>query len=265
MWRGKNMTQSETIAALAEALAKAQGAITNAKKDVSNTFFKSKYADLPAIMDAARPHLSANGLSVMQTTEISADGNVTLVTQLSHSSGQWVRGFYPIKPVKQDPQGMGSAITYARRYTYSAIAGVASSEDDDDGNRASNIEPEFEAKPRGKSVFPTPRSRTDFARETIAELNAAASIKELNTIMFDKKERLEEMSKSTSETDIAQATDIRMRYKSLVANFKVLEEQLNKNGGWETEDPIEEPSSIAATDLPKEDVLPTFYKTKAIK
>jgi hypothetical protein len=132
------MMQSDNINDLAAALAKAQASITHATKDANNPFFKSKYADLPAVIDAARPHLAANGLSVVQITESFPDGNVTLVTQLQHASGQWIRGTYPVKPVKADPQGLGSAITYARRYAYCAITGVAAAGEDDDGNAASN-------------------------------------------------------------------------------------------------------------------------------
>lgn len=129
--------QSASVVAIYGALAKAQSSMKHAEKAVSNTFFKSKYADLTACMDAARPFLSSNGLSVTQVTDIDATGNVLLITQLSHSSGEWIRGWYPIKPVKQDPQGMGSAITYGRRYTYCAITGVAPMDEDDDGNAAS--------------------------------------------------------------------------------------------------------------------------------
>lgn len=130
------MNQSESIAKLAEALAKAQADMSHAHKGAENPFFKSKYADLPAVIDAARPHLTANGLSVMQVTDFDEAG-MWVVTQLSHSSGEWIRGRYKINPVKNDPQGVGSAITYARRYSYQAMVGIATSMDDDDGNAAS--------------------------------------------------------------------------------------------------------------------------------
>lgn len=127
--------QFESIAKLSEALSKAQGKFDHAKKDVKNEFFKSKYADLASVIDAAKDALSENGLAVIQTTRVSPEGKVTLITTLSHSSGEWIKGEYPISPVKQDPQGMGSALTYARRYCFSSITGIAS--DDDDGNSAS--------------------------------------------------------------------------------------------------------------------------------
>lgn len=127
-------THSDSIAALAGALAKAQGKIEGAAKDSANPFFKSKYADLASVWEACRVHLSVNGLSVIQTTSDS-DRGVTVITTLAHSSGEWIRGYLTLKPVKDDPQGAGSAITYARRYALAAMVGVAP--EDDDGNAAS--------------------------------------------------------------------------------------------------------------------------------
>jgi hypothetical protein len=132
------MNQSESITKLSEALAKAQSEMSHAHRAADNPYFKSKYADLPAVIDAARPHLSTNGLSVVQVTDHDEVG-MWVYTQLSHSSGEWIRGKYKVKPVKDDPQGIGSAITYARRYAYQAMVGIASSLDDDDGNAASGL------------------------------------------------------------------------------------------------------------------------------
>ena len=129
--------QSESIKELSAALAKAQGDMRHAGKSAENPYFKSKYADLPAVIDAAKVALSVNGLSVTQFTDIDENQNIVLITQLNHSAGEWMRGYYPVKPVKQDPQGLGSALTYARRYAYSAIVGVAATGEDDDGNLAS--------------------------------------------------------------------------------------------------------------------------------
>lgn len=129
------MNQSDSIAALAAALAKAQGAIKPAIKDSNNPHFKSRYADLASVWDACREPLSENGLAVIQTTDEVPDGSaVLLVTTLVHSSGEWIAGRLRLNPVKADPQGMGSAITYARRYALAAIVGIAP--DDDDGEAA---------------------------------------------------------------------------------------------------------------------------------
>lgn len=127
-------TQSSTIGKLAFALAKAQGEMTAAKKDSANPFFKSKYADLNEVWSTIRTPLAANQLAVIQATRI--DGNeVRLETTLAHSSGEWICSAYPVAPQKRDPQGYGSALTYARRYALSALVGVVS-EIDDDGESA---------------------------------------------------------------------------------------------------------------------------------
>ncbi len=122
------MAQSETIGKLADALAKAQGQITNASRDKENPFFKSKYADLASVWAACREPLSMNGLSVVQTTEVS--DAVILTTRLLHASGEWISGELSVLPSKKDPQGIGSAITYLRRYGLAAIVGVATEDDD---------------------------------------------------------------------------------------------------------------------------------------
>jgi len=125
------MHQSESINELAAALSKAQGEMQAAIKDKINPFFKSSYADLGSVWDAARPVLSKYGLCVMQTTELSSDGKVIMVTTLAHTSGQWAKSYLPLNPSKNDSQGMGAAITYLRRYSLSAIVGVVCDEDDD--------------------------------------------------------------------------------------------------------------------------------------
>jgi hypothetical protein len=124
------MQKSETIAALAAALAKAQGEMDSAKKDSENPFFKSNYADLSSVWAAIRAPLSKHGLCVIQSINMD-NGTPRLITMLAHSSGEWVASHLPINPVKNDPQGIGSAITYMRRYAVSALVGVAAEEDDD--------------------------------------------------------------------------------------------------------------------------------------
>lgn len=126
------MNQSENINELASALSKAQGEMQAAIKDKINPFFKTSYADLGSVWDAARPVLSKYGLCVMQTTELISDRNqIMMVTTLAHTSGQWVKSYLPLNPAKNDSQGLGAAITYLRRYSLSAIVGVVCDEDDD--------------------------------------------------------------------------------------------------------------------------------------
>src|SRR5262245_42816044 len=132
------METSEQIGELATALAKAQGSIQAAKKDSFNPHFKSSYADLASVWEACREPLSSNGLAVVQVPE-AGEQSVTVTTTLYHSSGQWIRSRLTV-PVGQDTaQGIGSALTYARRYGLAAMVGVAP--DEDDGNAAATREP----------------------------------------------------------------------------------------------------------------------------
>ena len=168
---------SETIGKLAEALSKAQGEMTGAVKSKQNPFFKSSYADLAACWDAARAPLSKHGLSVSQTTEVSEAGTVILVTSLLHSSGEHISGKLPVKPVKDDPQSMGSALTYARRYGFCAIVGVAPADEDDDGEGA--MDRGGEKKPKGKKPQDTPLGPT-LTREQQKGLHAYIEEKKLS-------------------------------------------------------------------------------------
>lgn len=141
--------KSEKVDLLVKALIKAKCAFGPVVKSRENPFFKSKYADLSAIEEAVRGALDLNGLCVVQTTEVLAAGSV-LVTTLYHESGQWVSGQYPLNPVKNDPQGMGSAVTYGRRYALSALLGIVADEDDD-GNAASHTSHKTESAKPAKS------------------------------------------------------------------------------------------------------------------
>lgn len=127
--------QSETIASLAAAFAKAQATIEGAVKGKVNPAFRSKYADLASVWDACREQLSSNGLAVMQFPGEVVDGRMTLTTQMTHESGEWMRSTMSVPLAKADPQGAGSALTYARRYALAAVVGVCP--EDDDGNAAS--------------------------------------------------------------------------------------------------------------------------------
>jgi hypothetical protein len=129
------MKTSETLTKLPAALLKAQAAITFAAKDATNPHFKNRYADLGSVIDAIKPHLNFNGIVYLQTATPSDDGRLHLVTRLIHESGEWVEDTMVMPLSKQDPQGFGSAMTYARRYSLAAITGLY--QDDDDGNEAS--------------------------------------------------------------------------------------------------------------------------------
>ncbi len=137
------MNQSESISLLAEALAKAQKLIKGADLDAVNPHFKSKYATLTSVKRASAEALAANGLVVVQALETDGVSNF-LETRLLHVSGEWISGRMMLVVEKNTMQGMGSAITYAKRYSLAAITGVVD-EDDDDGNEATTHAPKPQA------------------------------------------------------------------------------------------------------------------------
>lgn len=127
--------KSESVAALAGALAKAQGAMEAASKDRKNPHFGQKYATLASIWDACRAPLAANGLAVVQLPSMS-ESQLTVETHLLHESGEYIVSTLTMPVDKLTAQGVGTAITYGRRYALAAMVGVAP-DDDDDGNAAS--------------------------------------------------------------------------------------------------------------------------------
>jgi hypothetical protein len=136
-------------ASIAAALAAAQAAMGRALKKEDNKHFGSKYADLAAAMDACMPALNANGIAVTQPVS-REDGEIVLYTILHHadSDQKLDDGGLPLIVNKRDMQGLGSALTYARRYGLMAMAGIAA--DDDDGNAAAAAAPKQQAAPAKK-------------------------------------------------------------------------------------------------------------------
>ena len=139
------MNKSESIAAIAKALAAAQADIVNPPRDREVTVqtkggsaYKFKYATLSAILDAVRGPLTKNGLWFTQTLA-NSDGKYRLITTLMHASGEWLDSEQPLFVTDQTNQAFGSALTYAKRYALTGMLGVAADEDDDanaaDGNK----------------------------------------------------------------------------------------------------------------------------------
>jgi hypothetical protein len=128
--------RSGSIALLATSLLMAQKNLKPAPKDHDNPFFNSRYADLGACMDAVKEAYNAEDIAVIQRP-LDTDGTtICIETMLIHSSGEYISGILRLKPIKADPQGLGSCLTYARRYALGAITGLVT-EEDDDGNAAS--------------------------------------------------------------------------------------------------------------------------------
>lgn len=120
---------SPTMTKIAPAICAAQTQIKHAVKDSSNPFFKSKYADLDSVWDAVEEALKGNSLSVVQLP-CEIGGNAGLSTMILHSSGEYIQESVPLILAKQDPQGVGSSITYMRRYALAAALGVRTCDDD---------------------------------------------------------------------------------------------------------------------------------------
>lgn len=153
------MNTSETITDLAGALAKAQAEMKNAIFNRTNPHFRSKYADLASVRDAITPALSKHGLSVIQALTVT-DSALIVRTRLMHASGQWLESDYPIINDTSKPQAMGSALTYARRYSLAAICNIAS-EDDDDGEAAQD---HGSNAPEVRNIAGTPKASKSNAR-----------------------------------------------------------------------------------------------------
>jgi hypothetical protein len=125
--------KSESIKELAKALAAAQAELAPAKKNQKNPYFKSNYADLAACFEAVREVFASHGLSLSQPI-VTLDGKMALQTLLMHVSGEFIKSDM-VLPQIADPQKLGGAITYFRRYALQSIAGLPVA--DDDGNSAS--------------------------------------------------------------------------------------------------------------------------------
>ena len=147
------MERSESLVELTKALSKFQGEITSVKKTAVNPFFKSKYADLDAVWEMCRKPLSSNGFALVQMP-VELEGKLYLETLLIHTSGEYIKGYLALNPKAMDPQAVGSAITYARRYAMSAMLGVSADEDDDAEKATARgaVSPSRQPKPPG----PTP-------------------------------------------------------------------------------------------------------------
>ena len=132
------MLMSESISKIAPALIKFNSQVSKIAKDATNPFHKNNYATLDQIIDEIRPVLNENKLAIMQNVS-GEDGVVTVKTTLVHESGEWLQSTgTTLRLVKNDPQGAGAGITYARRYDLCAFLSLNTG-DDDDGNLASGI------------------------------------------------------------------------------------------------------------------------------
>lgn len=140
------MKKSDSISELAKAFAKTQQELKQPLKDAANPFFKSTYVPLENVAESITEAATKNGLSFSQEPSFD-DGMVTVTTLVMHSSGEWIE-YAPLKmkPVKNDPQAFGSAITYAKRYALSAIFGITSDKDDDGNEATQPQKPQYQQR-----------------------------------------------------------------------------------------------------------------------
>lgn len=204
------MRRSEVTAEIAKALSLVQKELRGAEKNAENPHFRAGFANLESVWDSIRGPLAANNLSVSQLMGISATGQPTLITMLMHSSGEWISGEQLLLPIKQDPQALGSAITYARRYGLAAIIGQIQTDDDGEDSVGRGKAPKPPATPpqspkapfRGMSETMGPGLVTEpqlkrlfaiqkkhgvteeFVREHIKTLGFT-STKQLNRVQYD--------------------------------------------------------------------------------
>lgn len=154
-------TQSDSIGELAKALCEVQKTELFASTDATN-YFKKSYATLSSVWNVIRKPLTDNGLSVSQTFDVS-DGGVTVVTTLLHTSGEWKSSRLYSALDKPNIQGLGSAITYLRRYSLSAMVGVCP--DDDDAESAMSRD---EPKTAGKGAVSPSTKKSNAAKKVTA-------------------------------------------------------------------------------------------------
>jgi hypothetical protein len=152
---------SDSLAKLAPALVAAQADLKPIVKDGKNPAFRSRYATLDATLEAVRPALAAQGLAVLQGItfpETNGEGRlvgITVETRLVHASGEWMASHVPVPVAKADAHGLGSALSYGRRYGLAALLSLAA-DDDDDGNAAASQAPARQNRPA-----PAPAARPD--------------------------------------------------------------------------------------------------------
>jgi hypothetical protein len=146
---------SQDVTELAKAMLKVQATLQPAFKDRENLFTKSRYATLNSVLESCREALIANSIWFSQYPVPVEPGYMGLVTKLTHAeSGQWQSSLLVMPLPKADPQGYGSAMTYGRRYSLSALIGIVTDEDDDGAKAGADVQADPRAKSRLRLLMP---------------------------------------------------------------------------------------------------------------
>lgn len=171
------MNKSESIGKIAGALLKAQRAMGGATKGAANPFFKSRYADYGAVLEACKDPLNDNGIVILQPHDlVEVNGKSYVETVLLHESGEFIASRTEVVCAKSnDPQALGSAITYARRFGLESL--VALPREDDDGNAASGKTVATQVtKPTAVKLVETPKPSKDDVAKSVANAEKAANV-----------------------------------------------------------------------------------------
>jgi len=167
---------------LAKALSKAQAEFTTVPQSGFNPHFKNKFSTLEDCINMTRPILSKHGLAISQMPN-TIDGQYVLTTILMHESGESIVSNQPVVSMKQDPQSLGSALSYCRRYSLTGVLSLASGDFEDDGNAATAPAP----------AKPTPAPKKADTNQSLAErVNATQHVGELMALYEEVKGKLSE-------------------------------------------------------------------------
>ena len=160
----------------------------NPIKEKENSFFKSKYATLDVICDDMRKIFAKHNIAIIQQPTMNAQGLFVLRATAFSEDETLELGDYLIRPAKDDPQGNGSAITYARRYQLCSLMGIAA-EDDDDGNHASGktaqtatVQPPRPQTAQTQTKTTTTTTQTHTAKDGKSSMNPAVDIDVLKAL-----------------------------------------------------------------------------------
>lgn len=235
------MNKSESIANLAKALSSAQAEVANPTNTAINPFYKSKYAPLPDVLNALKSVMGKYGLAAIQNP-YTEDDKVLITTMITHESGEWLETDpLALRPEKNTPQGVGSAITYGRRYALSAVLGIAS-EEDDDGNSNETKKPASSATTttqKNKKEDEKPEETTEeTTEETVVDINEINKIKA--EIMTNAREKS------------AKSTEIKTKVKEILAKYHKSGNPNKITGVEEAQKCLDEINAIKMEEKPSE-------------
>ncbi|WP_165792425.1 ERF family protein [Thalassospira lohafexi] len=198
------ITYSDNIVELSVALCAAQAEIENVAKDKKNPHFKSDYASLAAVLDVARPILAKHDISLIQAPGDGEGGSIVVETMLLHKSGQWIKSDISCVPNKNDAQGIGSVITYLRRYSGSSMTGIAQTDDDANADMKPPQNDTAKAKkPKQQPAAPDMSIKAEnpqqWAEGFQYRLNQMNTVQHVNDLEAYQKQWLDELQKEDTQ------------------------------------------------------------------